>query len=118
MKAAFPKVLRFCCCAGMIYLGYTFCGWIVLGPYHEKVTGPTGLRRAEDVEIGEVSLQWSSCWSESVHWLLCHARGEIRGTIKALFTDFALIYSCRTAEATRMIRECATIKLVEATFYD
>uniref|UniRef100_A0A8C5ATJ3 Mucolipin TRP cation channel 2 n=1 Tax=Gadus morhua TaxID=8049 RepID=A0A8C5ATJ3_GADMO len=36
MKAAFPKVLRFCCCAGMIYLGYTFCGWIVLGPYHEK----------------------------------------------------------------------------------
>ncbi|TMS19867.1 Mucolipin-2 [Larimichthys crocea] len=32
MKAAFPKVLRFCCCAGMIYLGYTFCGWIVLGP--------------------------------------------------------------------------------------
>ncbi|XP_034003169.1 mucolipin-2 isoform X2 [Trematomus bernacchii] len=36
MTAAFPKVLRFCCCAGMIYLGYTFCGWIVLGPYHEK----------------------------------------------------------------------------------
>uniref|UniRef100_A0A3Q3XHJ3 Uncharacterized protein n=1 Tax=Mola mola TaxID=94237 RepID=A0A3Q3XHJ3_MOLML len=36
MKVAFPKVLRFCCCAGMIYLGYTFCGWIVLGPYHEK----------------------------------------------------------------------------------
>lgn len=38
MKVAFPKVLRFCCCAGMIYLGYTFCGWIVLGPYHEKVS--------------------------------------------------------------------------------
>lgn len=37
MKVAFPKVLRFCCCAGMIYMGYTFCGWIVLGPYHEKV---------------------------------------------------------------------------------
>ncbi|XP_056386133.1 mucolipin-2 isoform X2 [Hyla sarda] len=36
MQASFPKVLRFCCCAGMIYLGYTFCGWIVLGPYHEK----------------------------------------------------------------------------------
>ncbi|NP_957442.1 mucolipin-2 [Danio rerio] len=36
MRAALPKVLRFCCCAGMIYLGYTFCGWIVLGPYHEK----------------------------------------------------------------------------------
>uniref|UniRef100_A0A665WJJ0 Uncharacterized protein n=1 Tax=Echeneis naucrates TaxID=173247 RepID=A0A665WJJ0_ECHNA len=39
MRAAFPKVLRFCCCAGMIYLGYTFCGWIVLGPYHEKFEG-------------------------------------------------------------------------------
>ncbi|KAM3839644.1 mucolipin-2 isoform 1-T1 [Vipera latastei] len=36
MRASLPKVLRFCCCAGMIYLGYTFCGWIVLGPYHEK----------------------------------------------------------------------------------
>uniref|UniRef100_A0A671SSB3 Mucolipin-2-like n=1 Tax=Sinocyclocheilus anshuiensis TaxID=1608454 RepID=A0A671SSB3_9TELE len=39
MRAALPKVLRFCCCAGMIYLGYTFCGWIVLGPYHEKFEG-------------------------------------------------------------------------------
>ncbi|XP_067892698.1 mucolipin-2-like [Heterodontus francisci] len=36
MRAALPKVLRFCCCAGMIYLGYMFCGWIVLGPYHSK----------------------------------------------------------------------------------
>ncbi|CAJ0958946.1 unnamed protein product [Ranitomeya imitator] len=40
MQASLPKVLRFCCCAGMIYLGYTFCGWIVLGPYHEKVALP------------------------------------------------------------------------------
>lgn len=39
MRAALPNVLRFCCCAGMIYLGYTFCGWIVLGPYHEKFEG-------------------------------------------------------------------------------
>ncbi|XP_047272918.1 mucolipin-2 isoform X2 [Homo sapiens] len=37
MQASLPKVLRFCACAGMIYLGYTFCGWIVLGPYHDKV---------------------------------------------------------------------------------
>lgn len=36
MQASLPKVLRFCACAGMIYLGYTFCGWIVLGPYHAK----------------------------------------------------------------------------------
>ncbi|XP_023699966.2 mucolipin-3 [Paramormyrops kingsleyae] len=36
LRAAFPNVVRFCCCASMIYLGYCFCGWIVLGPYHEK----------------------------------------------------------------------------------
>ncbi|KAG8519494.1 LOW QUALITY PROTEIN: Mucolipin-2, partial [Galemys pyrenaicus] len=36
MEVSLPKVLRFCACAGMIYLGYTFCGWIVLGPYHAK----------------------------------------------------------------------------------
>lgn len=36
MQASLPKVLRFSACAGLIYLGYTFCGWIVLGPYHEK----------------------------------------------------------------------------------
>ncbi|XP_072366416.1 mucolipin-3 isoform X1 [Scyliorhinus torazame] len=36
LRAAFPSVIRFCCCASMIYLGYCFCGWIVLGPYHQK----------------------------------------------------------------------------------
>ncbi|KAM9323247.1 mucolipin-3 isoform 3-T3 [Pholidichthys leucotaenia] len=36
LRAALPNVMRFCCCATMIYLGYCFCGWIVLGPYHDK----------------------------------------------------------------------------------
>ncbi|KAJ8404209.1 hypothetical protein AAFF_G00339820 [Aldrovandia affinis] len=36
LQAAFPNVIRFCCCAAAIYLGYCFCGWIVLGPYHVK----------------------------------------------------------------------------------
>ncbi|XP_074191172.1 mucolipin-3 isoform X4 [Rhinolophus sinicus] len=36
LQAALPNVMRFCCCAAMIYLGYCFCGWIVLGPYHAK----------------------------------------------------------------------------------
>ncbi|XP_038412277.1 mucolipin-3 isoform X3 [Canis lupus familiaris] len=36
LQAALPSVIRFCCCAAMIYLGYCFCGWIVLGPYHDK----------------------------------------------------------------------------------
>lgn len=44
MQASLPKVLRFCACAGMIYLGYTFCGWIVLGPYHEKVSNANSSR--------------------------------------------------------------------------
>lgn len=37
LRAALPNVMRFCCCVAMIYLGYCFCGWIVLGPYHVKV---------------------------------------------------------------------------------
>ncbi|KAJ0011952.1 hypothetical protein NQD34_012927 [Periophthalmus magnuspinnatus] len=36
LRAAFPNVIRFCCCAAMIYFGYCFCGWIVLGPHHNK----------------------------------------------------------------------------------
>ncbi|XP_023692020.2 mucolipin-1-like isoform X1 [Paramormyrops kingsleyae] len=36
LQAAFPSVIRFCCCVAVIYLGYCFCGWIVLGPYHVK----------------------------------------------------------------------------------
>ncbi|XP_071952575.1 mucolipin-3-like [Antedon mediterranea] len=36
MKNAMPNMLRFLLCAGAIYMGYAFCGWIVLGPYHYK----------------------------------------------------------------------------------
>ncbi|CAI9619608.1 unnamed protein product [Staurois parvus] len=36
LRVALPNVIRFCCCAAVIYLGYCFCGWIVLGPYHVK----------------------------------------------------------------------------------
>lgn len=37
LRVALPNVIRFCCCVAVIYLGYCFCGWIVLGPYHVKV---------------------------------------------------------------------------------
>lgn len=37
LKAAAPSVLRFSVCGSLLYFGYLFCGWIVLGPYHEKV---------------------------------------------------------------------------------
>ncbi|XP_062491029.1 mucolipin-1 isoform X2 [Pezoporus occidentalis] len=51
LRVALPNVIRFCCCVAVIYLGYCFCGWIVLGPYHVKVllwvlgvaVGPWGL---------------------------------------------------------------------------
>ncbi|RMX48502.1 hypothetical protein pdam_00008482 [Pocillopora damicornis] len=36
LKAAAPSVLRFSVCGSLLYFGYLFCGWIVLGPYHEK----------------------------------------------------------------------------------
>eukprot|EP00794_Sanderia_malayensis_P010017 gene10017-11040_t len=36
LKVAFPPVMRFIVCAGIIYFGFAFCGWVVFGPYHEK----------------------------------------------------------------------------------
>uniref|UniRef100_A0A803WFR9 Mucolipin 1 n=1 Tax=Ficedula albicollis TaxID=59894 RepID=A0A803WFR9_FICAL len=36
LRVALPNVMRFCCCVAVIYLGYCFCGWIVLGPHHPK----------------------------------------------------------------------------------
>ena len=36
LKGALPNVLRFLFCAILIYLGFVFCGWIILGPYHFK----------------------------------------------------------------------------------
>ncbi len=36
MKGALPNVLRFLLCAALIYLGFVFCGWIILGPYNFK----------------------------------------------------------------------------------
>ena len=40
LKASAPSVLRFCVCGSLLYFGYLFCGWIVLGPYHIKVQLP------------------------------------------------------------------------------
>jgi len=36
LKKAFPSVLRFLLCALLIYAGFTFCGWLIFGPYHSK----------------------------------------------------------------------------------
>jgi len=36
LKGALPNVVRFIICAGLVYAGYTYCGWIVFAPYHFK----------------------------------------------------------------------------------
>ncbi|CAD7005200.1 mucolipin-3 [Ceratitis capitata] len=36
LKRAAPKILRFLLAALLIYAGFTFCGWLILGPYHMK----------------------------------------------------------------------------------
>ncbi|CAF1466553.1 unnamed protein product [Adineta steineri] len=36
IKKALPLLLRFLFCSFIIYCGFMFCGWIVLGPYHTK----------------------------------------------------------------------------------
>lgn len=36
LKKAFPDIIRFLVCALIIYFGFMFAGWVVLGPYHIK----------------------------------------------------------------------------------
>ncbi|XP_066915218.1 mucolipin-3-like [Clytia hemisphaerica] len=36
LKTSFPSIIRFIICSSLIYIGFTICGWIVLGPYHYK----------------------------------------------------------------------------------
>ncbi len=38
LKRAFPKMTRFLICTLIIYAGFVFCGWLVLGPFHIKVS--------------------------------------------------------------------------------
>jgi uncharacterized membrane protein YciS (DUF1049 family) len=37
LKKAAPNVVRYLLCAVLLYAGFTFCGWLILGPYHMKV---------------------------------------------------------------------------------
>lgn len=36
LKKALPHIWRFLLCALLLYAGFTFCGWLILGPYHIK----------------------------------------------------------------------------------
>ena len=37
IRVAMPSVVRFIICAGILYIAFLLCGWLVLGPYHPKV---------------------------------------------------------------------------------
>ena len=39
LRLSLPSVLRFSVCAGILYIAFMFLGWLVLGPYHTKVSG-------------------------------------------------------------------------------
>ena len=49
LKKAFPSVLRFLLCALLIYAGFTFCGWLVFGPYHFKVSAHSSNQMSKSV---------------------------------------------------------------------
>ena len=36
MKGAAPNIFRFLICAAMVYIGFVFAGWAVLGPHNFK----------------------------------------------------------------------------------
>ncbi|KXJ15345.1 Mucolipin-2 [Exaiptasia diaphana] len=41
VKASGPSVLRFMACSGILFMGFTLCGWLVLGPHHSKFRDTT-----------------------------------------------------------------------------
>merc|ERR1719410_3011867 len=36
MKGAAPNMFRFLICSSFLYVGFSFAGWVILGPYHFK----------------------------------------------------------------------------------
>ncbi|KAA0706315.1 Mucolipin-1 Mucolipidin [Triplophysa tibetana] len=66
LRAAFPNVIRFCCCAAAIYMGYCFCGWIVLGPYHAK-TAHVQLEKSAHVSDERTRIRRAHTYQTSAH---------------------------------------------------
>lgn len=38
LKKSIPKLVRFLICVILLFIGYCFCGWMALAPYHSKFT--------------------------------------------------------------------------------
>eukprot|EP00731_Ephydatia_muelleri_P026750 Em0018g850a len=36
LNIAFPRLLKFLACVGVLYLAFMLCGWVALGPFHYK----------------------------------------------------------------------------------
>ena len=36
LNIAFPRLLKFLACVGILYLAFMLCGWVALGPFHYK----------------------------------------------------------------------------------
>ena len=39
MYLAFPELLKFLLCSGILFIAFALTGWIVLGPFHVKFDG-------------------------------------------------------------------------------
>ena len=85
LKGALPKVFRFLFVVIMIYFGFTFAGWVILGPYHFKF---------------KTLLSTSECLFSLVNGeLMCSKKQEVGrlnvSKIKFHFFYFDLIYFFR-----------------------
>lgn len=38
LSVAFPPLVKFITCVGILFLAYALCGWVILSPYHSKFT--------------------------------------------------------------------------------
>ncbi|KAL5467000.1 hypothetical protein EMCRGX_G031165 [Ephydatia muelleri] len=38
LSVAFPPLVKFITCVGILFLAYALCGWVILSPYHNKFT--------------------------------------------------------------------------------
>lgn len=39
LDIAIPRLVKFFLCAGILFVAFMLCAWVVLGPFHYKVCG-------------------------------------------------------------------------------
>ena len=65
LRAAAPNVMRFIVCTGILYIAFLLCGWLVLGPYHPKVS--------LSLSMGEYTDQNPICSEYDYNNIIVHA---------------------------------------------